>query len=248
MKAIRITLLLAVAAVLAAPVLADSVITMKSHSDPIMGQPARDETTTTWVGKDRMARLGGDTSFIIRSDLKKLYIIDPVAKTYSELDLPVDMTKYFPPEMQAQIGAMMQQMKMTAKITPTAEARKIGAWNTKLYKAEIANAMGMKLDIDMWVSKDLGIDATAYRDLANSLQGLQLGFEDVAKEMAKIDGISVLTETTMSIMGNTMKSREEVVSAETKAAPAGTYDVPPGLTKETFNPMKGAQKAGGGEK
>jgi hypothetical protein len=242
MKAFRIAVLIVLAAALAAPALADTLLTMKSHTDPVMNQPAKDETTTTWVGKDRLARLGGDSSFIIRADQNKIYIIDAAAKTYSELDLPVDLTKYFPPEMQAQIGAMLPQMKMTVKITPTDQARKIGNWNTRLYKAEIANAMGMKMDIDMWVTKDIAIDLAAYKSLANSLQGLQLGFEDVAREMAKIDGISVLTENTMSIMGNTVKSREEVVSAETKAAPAGTYDVPAGLTKETFNPMKGAAK------
>lgn len=245
MKATRITTLFVLAALLAAPALADAVISMKSHTDAVMGQPASDETTTMWVGKDRMARVGGDTSFIIRADQKKLYIIDTAGKTYSELDLPIDLAKYFPPEMQAQIGAMMQQMKMTVKLTPTAETRKIGDWNTKLYKAEIANAMGMKMDIDMWVTKDIAIDMAAYKDLAGNLQGLQLGFEDVAKEMAKIDGISVLTENTMSIMGNTVKSREEVVSAETKAAPAGTYEVPAGLTKETFDPLKSAKQGAG---
>jgi hypothetical protein len=245
MRASRVTVLLVFAVLLAAPALADTVISMKSHTDAVMNQPASDETTTMWVGKDRMARVGGNASFIIRADQKKLYIIDTAAKTYSELDLPIDLAKYFPPEMQAQIGAMMQQMKMTVKVTPTAEAKKIGAWNTKLYKAEIANAMGMKMDIDMWVTKDIAIDVAAYKGLASSLQGLQLGFEDVAKEMAKIDGISVLTENTMSIMGNTVKSREEIVSAETKPAPAGTYDVPAGLTKETFDPMKAAKKGGG---
>lgn len=242
MKAFRIAVLIVFAAALAMPALADTMITMKSHSDPVMNQPAKDETTTMWVGKDRLARLGGDSSFIVRADQKKLYMLDSTGKTYSEIDLPIDLTKYFPPEMQAQIGAMLPQMKMTVKLTPTDQAKKIGNWNTKLYKAEIANAMGMKMDIDMWVTKDIAIDLAAYKDLSNSLQGLQLGFEDVAKEMAKLDGISVLTEITMSIMGNTVKSSEEIVSAETKAAPAGTYDVPAGLTKETFNPMKGAAK------
>ncbi len=242
MKALRIAVLIVFAAALAMPALADTMITMKSHSDPVMNQPAKDETTTMWVGKGRLARLGGDSSFIVRADQKKLYMLDITGKTYSEIDLPIDLTKYFPPEMQAQIGAMLPQMKMTVKLTPTDQAKKIGNWNTKLYKAEIANAMGMKMDIDMWVTKDIAIDLAAYKDLSNSLQGLQLGFEDVAKEMAKLDGISVLTEITMSIMGNTVKSREEIVSAETKAAPAGTYDVPAGLTKETFNPMKGAAK------
>jgi hypothetical protein len=242
MRAFRVTVLLVLAALLAAPALADTVISMKSHTDAVMNQPASDETTTLWVGKDRLARVGGDTSFIVRADQKKLYIIDAGDKKYSELELPIDLAKYFPPEMQAQIGAMMQQMKMTATVTPTDQAKKIGAWNTKLYKLEIKNAMGMTITSDMWVTKDLTIDLSAYKDLTSNLQGLQLGFEDVAKEMAKIDGVSVLTETTMTMMGNTLKSREEVVAAETKAAPAGTYDVPAGLTKETFNPMKGAQK------
>ena len=245
MRAFRITVLLVLAALLAAPALADSLITMKSHTDAAMGQPARDETTTVWVGKDRMARVGGDTSFIIRADQKKLYMVDTAAKTYSELDLPVDAIKYFPPEIQAQIGPMLQQMKYTAKVTQTAETKKIGAWNATLYKAEIANATGVKMDIDMWVTKDLAIDVSAYKALANSLQGLQVGFEDVTREMAKIDGIAVLTESTISVMGNTVKSREELVSVETKAAPAGTYDVPAGLVKEAYDPMKAAKQGGG---
>ncbi len=240
------TALIALAVVgLAVPALADTQVTSKTHSDAFMGQPARDETSTTWIAKDRMARLGGDASFIIRLDEKKLYMIDHSDKTYSAIDLPIDLAKYFPPEMQAQIGAMMQQMKMKAAVTPTEETKKIGEWNARRYAVAISNAMGMKIDIDMWVSKDVDIDMSAYKDMVVNMQGLQMGFEDVSKEMMKIDGMTVLSETTMNMMGQTMKSREEVVSIEKKAAPEGTYAIPAGYKEEAFNPMKSAQKQGG---
>lgn len=239
-----IALLALTALGLVVPTFADTLVTSKTHSDPFMGQPAKDETSTTWIAKDRMSRVGEDASFIIRLDQKKLYMIDHSDKTYAVVDLPIDLGKYFPAEMQAQIGAMMQQMKMTATVTPTDETKKINQWMARRHAVAISNAMGMKIDIDMWVAKDVDIDMSAYKDMVINMQGLQMGFEDVSKAMAAIDGMTVLSETTMNMMGQTMKSREEVVSIEKKAAPAGTYDVPAGYKEETFNPMKAAQNQG----
>ncbi|MCU0223187.1 MAG: DUF4412 domain-containing protein [Acidobacteria bacterium] len=246
MKAFRIAVLIVLAAALAAPAFADTLLTMKSHSDGGMGQPPSDETTTMWLAKDRLCLLSGDTAVIVRADQKKLYMIDTTSKTYSEFDLPLDILKYYPPDLQAQIGPQLAQLKYAAKLTPTAESKKIGAWNAKLYKAEITNPMGIRLDMDLWVSKDIaGIDVPSYKELAFTLQGFQPGFEEVTRALATIDGISVLTEKTVSIMGTTVKSREELVSVETKPAPAGIYEVPAGMTKEAYDPRKAVQKAAG---
>ena len=245
MKATRITALFVLAALLAAPALADSLITKKSSQEAFMGKPASEETSTVWVGKDRMAMAGGATSVIVRADQKKLYIINTAGKTYSELDLPIDLAKYFPAEMQAQIAAMIPQLKLTAKVTPTEETKKIGAWNAKLYKVELTSA-ATTVNMDVWATKDVALDFTALRGLESAVQGLgSFGAEEMAKEMGRIEGIEVLKEMTIAVMGNTLKRREEIVSVETKAAPAGTYEVPAGLTKEAYNPMKAAQGGGG---
>ena len=98
--------------------------------------------------------------------------------------------------------------------------------------------MGMKIAMVMWVTKDLKVDMAAYKDLIKYTQELSPMTADMVKEMAKIDGIPVLTETNTDAMGTTMKNREEVVSAEEKAAPAGTYDVPAGYKVEAFDLMK----------
>jgi hypothetical protein len=56
-------------------------------------QPAKDSTEVTWIGKDRMRIEDGNDVTIVRTDLKKMYMLDMQAKTFTALDLPVDIEK-----------------------------------------------------------------------------------------------------------------------------------------------------------
>ena len=73
---------------------ADQVIKGNKHTDAfsMAGQsyPAKDEETTTWLGKDKMRRDEGETTTLIRLDENKMYVIDNTDKTYSEIDLPFE--------------------------------------------------------------------------------------------------------------------------------------------------------------
>lgn len=220
----------------------DYLIKKKRHTDAveIMGQsqPAKDEGGTTWMGQNMMREDEGQTkSTIVRFDLKKIFIIEHDKKQYAEIDLPVDFDKILPP----QAKQMMQMMNVTAKVTETQEAQTVNEWNCTKYLVEIGlSMMGMEMPMkmEMWVTKDLGIDMEQYTEFYTEMLSLQPMFKDFTAEFQKIDGYPVKTEMTMSMMGTETRTLEEVISVEELDPPAGTYDIPEGFTKtDTYNPF-----------
>ncbi len=222
---------------------ADFLIKKKRHTDEvkIMGQtqPAKDEEGATWLGRDKMREDEGQSkSTIVRFDLKKILVLEHDKKQYAEIDLPVDFEKVLPP----QAKQMMQMMNVTAKVTETEETQTLNEWGCKKYLVEIGiSMMGMEMPMkmEMWVTKDLGIDLDQYEQFYSEMLSLQPMFKDFTEEFKKIDGYPVKTQMTMSMMGTETNSLEEVISVEEMDAPAGTYDIPEGYTKtETYNPFE----------
>ena len=99
---------------------ADIKIVKMAHRDgfTMMGQtqPPSDVEQTTWIGADRMFMDQGDTATIVRTDTGKLIVINYTHKTYSILDLPIDLEKLLPPEMAQGFLAMMT---FEVTVTPT---------------------------------------------------------------------------------------------------------------------------------
>lgn len=221
---------------------ADSLLTLKSHTDAFqaMGEtlPARDVEVRIWVAADRLRRDEGETSMILRLDRNKLYVVSHAEKTYSELALPVDFVRLMP-KGQEQVGELWaQQMKLAVKVGPAGESRRIGRWNARRVEVEITNATGMKIASTLWVSPEV----EAWRNLNRltaALAGLQPGAADWVRELEKIEGFPILREDSVEAMGSRFKSREELVSAETREAPAGLYDPPAGYQPKPFNPLEG---------
>lgn len=221
---------------------ADFYIKKIKHTDAvtIMGQtqPAKDEEGATWMAEDKMREDEGKSrTTIIRFDLKKIFVLDHDKKEISEIDLPIDLEKALPSEAKQ----MMQMMQVTPKVTATDETQKIKDWNCKKYLVEIAISMmgmNMPMKMEMWVTKDVGIDLKLYEKFYSELLSLQPMFKGFTEEFKKIEGYPVLTSFSMSMMGTETKYREEVVSAEKKDAPPGTYDQPQGYTKAAYNPFQ----------
>lgn len=226
--------------VFAGPALtSDTVITKAKHSDAVsmMGheQPAKDTVEVTWIGKDHMRVEDGEDVTIVRADLKKMYKLNTAAKTFSTVDLPLDMKKYVPAEVAPMIEHMMGQMKVT--VTPTTETKKIKDWNATRYTMTMSMPMGASVTQEIWATKDITIDPAAHEMRISFLSADPMVGAAMASEMRKVDGVPVLSETTMVVMGNESMSREEVTSIEQKEAPAGFYDVPAGFTEKPFDPM-----------
>lgn len=242
-RLLALVLTLALVAAWGPAAAADTLLKMKSHTDAMemMGQtrPAEDDEITFWIGDGRAVRSDGDTAIVLRTDQGKLYMIDHGAESYSVIDLPVDIAALLPPEMKAQMDQMLQAMEMTATVEPTDERKEINGWDTRLYRVHLQNQMGIQIDSQVWATDEIAIDSASFESMYRAIASLQPGGAAAADELLKIEGVPVLTETTIQGMGGSSSSREEVVSAETMDAPAGTYDVPEGYVEKAFNPMGG---------
>lgn len=202
---------------------ADTLLTLKSTTT---GTPASAEPTTVevWVGEKQISRSDERSTMIVRPD--EMVVINHADKTYTVLELPIDFDQLVPPE-QKQVAEMF---KLTGKVTATDERKKVGEWNARRYDVELSNARGMAVDTVVWATKEIDIDHPTYQKLAAQTMATA-GGADLVTEMAKIEGFPVLQETTFDMAGQTVSSREELVSVEEKDAPPGTYAVPEGYTE-----------------
>ena len=216
-------LLLLLAAI---PALADTLLTVRSSIEGLKIAPSQAEPIRIWIGGekgDRLRRDEGDTSYVLRLDRGKLYVINHTDKTYSEIPLPVDAQKIgAPPEMQVK-----------AQVTATGETKKIGSWNVRKYRVDITNPAGLHLDTTVWASPDVASHQALTR-LAASIAALQPGSADWALKLGQIEGFPVLQEANVTMGTSHFKTREELVGIETKDAPAGAYDPPAGYTVQPY--------------
>jgi len=216
-------------------------IQQKSHTDAVemMGQsqPAKDEISHLWLGEDRMASHGLEQSVIINLKDNKMYMINHQEKIYIEMELPLDISKYFPP----QFSQMMKNM--TVEVNPTEEMKKIGDWNCTRYDVEV-NIMMMVTNQKVWASTEVPFDWKLYSEkmLPKLIQGTMMLSEDSAEEFMKIKGFQIKTESSMNIMGTEVKSLSEVVEITEKDAPAGTFDPPSDYEKKEKFTMEDLQR------
>jgi hypothetical protein len=220
---------------------ADIKVVKMTHQDgfTIMGQtqPPEDREQTSWIGNDRMYMDQGGTTTIVRLDLMKLYVIDHDTQSYHVLDLPIDLSKLVPPEMQP----MLAMMQFEVTVTPSDEHKQVGEWNARRYDMTMTSQM-FSMKSTMWVTKVAGYDPKAFNDMYVHLNSLQPGMADAVKEMTKIEGLVVEQKGVMTMMGNEVGTSEKTVSIEDMPAPAGTYDPPADYTEKPFDFMARMQR------
>ncbi len=223
-------LLLLLAAAPALPAQADTLLTVRSSIEGLKIAPSQAEPIRIWIGGekgDRLRRDEGDSSYVLRLDRGKLYVINHAEKTYSEIAVPIDAQKMgAPPEMQVK-----------AQVTATGETRKIKDWNVRRYRVDITNPAGLHLDTTVWASADVASHQALTR-LAVSIAALQPGSADWSVKLGQIEGFPVLQEADVTMGNSHFKTREELVSVETKDAPAGAYDPPAGYTAQPYTGLQ----------
>ncbi len=236
MRTLRI---LTSAALLCAPVFAaptDTMMVRKVHTEAMKGgpveRPAKDETQTIWIAKDRVRVDSDESSVIVRIDQKKMYMLDPKEKTYSVIDMPLDMKKYLPANMAESYDKMKASFQ--AKVTATDETKKIKDWNAKKYEVSLSGGMGGMTE-EIWTTKDISIDASAFLEMVRMRAMMMPGGDAMMDELKKLDGVPVMADRTQKTMGGAVKTHEEVVSVEQKDAPAGSFDVPKDYKEKPYD-------------
>jgi hypothetical protein len=167
---------------------------------------------------------------IMHFDKKIMVRLDPVAKTYSEMDMDEmgggkQMAK-IPPEQRKMMESMMQSMQ----VTPTDETRVINGYKCRKYLVSF-----MMMNGEYWLSKDV----KGYEELKSIGAKMAKNFENnpmlkqmnVAAMMDKLDGFPVQTVT--QVMGGSVTST--LVKMEKKPLSDDLFKVPAGYTAK---PMK----------
>jgi hypothetical protein len=220
---------------------ADIKVVKQTHQDgfTIMGQtqPPEDRQQTSWIATDRMYMDQGSNVTIVRLDLMKLYVIDHGTKSYHVLDLPIDLSKLVPPEMQP----MLAMMQFEVTVTPTDERKQVGEWDARRYDMTMTSQM-FSMKATMWVTKVDGYDPQSFNSMSVHMNSLQPGMADAVKEMSKIDGLVVEQQGIMTMMGTEVGTSEKTTSIENIEAPAGTYDPPADYTEKPFDFMARMQR------
>jgi len=223
---------------------ADVMIKQKDHTDAfeIMGQaqPAKDMVSVIWLG-DGAARMdqADTTSWLMFSGSDVIYQLNHKEKTYSEFR-PEDEKKGMPDlkgddvDKSSRMGDMMKQMagmmKIEVTVSPTDETMKIGDYNCKKYIVESKMGMGGS-SAETWATQDIDIDYKLYRSISKAFMSMIPGYAESTKEMQKIKGLPVLTNTTTNTLGTEVKSTSELIEYKKEAAPPGTFQIPEGYTK-----------------
>ncbi len=179
-----------------------------------------------------------ESSIIVRLDLNKIYILDHSKKTYSEIDLPVEIEKVLP----AEAKQMMDVIKIkSSSIREAPEIQTIGGWLCQKFLVEVEISMmemSIPMKMEIWASRDIGIDLSAHKEFYSAILSLNPFTKDLAEGFKKIEGYPVLAISSMKMMGTETKEREEVVSVEKKDAPAKTFKLPKGYEKIPYNPFQ----------
>lgn len=203
--------------------------------------PAKESRQTVWVGADRLRFEDEATTIVVRMDQKKLWILDPRGKAYSQLDLPIDPAKFLPQEA---LSAYAQLAASTsATVTATDETKTIGAWQTRRFQIVATLPVDQKVASTVWATRDLPIDLGSYQTMNGMLSALQIGGERLAGELRKVEGVNVRVERVRTVGDAELRQVEEVTSAETKDPAVDTYSVPEGWSEKPFNPFESVLRA-----
>lgn len=218
---------------IAHPVHADIYMEQKQHTDPVtmMGQqqPATDIIDKIWISKDKMRSDNAKRSVITRMDQKKIYVLNHQQKTYNEISLEPRQSQ----QTDSQNTMAMQMMQGMAQqieivISPTNETKKISKWNCKKYIQEMKTMMGPITTI-IWATEDIKVDTPLFEDFYSTSMMIQPGAgastEKIKKELQKVKGIYVFTETITFMMNTRIRSTTELLEYKDAKAPPGTYDM-----------------------
>lgn len=236
MKPIRSLACLAVLLAAALPARADTVLLIANHVDEMsmMGQttPAQDSTYEYWFGDDAIRYDMDTTSIVIRVDEKLAYFINHEEKKYSEMKLPIDFDEMVGPEM-AQM--MKQMMTGSTKVTPLGEEGSFGGHACDFYHVDLTMGM-MKSAMKLCLADDLPVDYSKFKELM--VTQAEMGpSQEWMKELTRLEGFPVRSETQTTVMGKTFGSWQELRGVEQREAPAGAYGPPAGYAKVDYDPM-----------
>jgi hypothetical protein len=212
----------------------DLYIKTRNHTDEIsvgeQHQPATDTLGEQWIGKGEVAFISPENTIILNTGKNTIDLIYPATKVYVESALPLDFIGLLPPE----IVPVVKNMNLSIAVSTTGKTKMLKEKLCREYNLTINSNAAPLIKMIVYATTDIPFDLKNYMEVQSSMFKTQMiGFNEASrKELAKIKGVWMASDTTVESMGNTAHSTTEVIEIVRKNAPAGTYAVPPGYTRK----------------
>ena len=204
------------------PLFADITIVQKVASGPVMGQPGGTDIMTMKIkgSKARIDHTNSKSFQIVDLSEQKVYTADPDKKTV--MVLPLDMMK--------QVGsAVMGTAGGTINFKKTGRTEKINGYNCEEYT--MSSEGMMKLSGNLWVTKDF--DTGEYGPFKEFSESFLKGM----KANNAPEGMTIRSNTKMSLMGQDISASNEVQSVSREPVPDSAFTVPADYTKQEMPKM-----------
>ncbi len=214
-------------------------------------------TATEYMTSHRLRMSDGSSDTIIDAAAGSITHIDHGKKEYSvmtvaELEAAMQAAnaqmkaaqaqaeaamKDVPPEMRARMQQMMggaAQPMAGLTVTAGAGTRKVAGYDTRAY----VMSMGTAMQTQLWTSTALQppMQPGEMMRLQSLLNPMMKGAGAAVDEFKKIQGLTLASRTSFSMMGRTMESSREAVEVKTTAIPAVTFALPAGY-KQVPSPL-----------
>lgn len=210
----------------------DGLTLHKKESTTGMGQN-REGTSTVYFSGNVVRQDSSDGSdFLLYFDQRKFVTIDHNKKTYSELtfdelearlnELSDKAQNLDNPQARAMLEKMMGAKFGEVSVTKEGPGGEIAGFDTERYTIVVA-----PLNIEVWAAPELEVPELYYDSL--KLRAPPNPMFDMGKmfeAMKEIDGMSLKTQTSFSMMGQSSTTISEVTSVEEGAIPASTFEIP----------------------
>jgi hypothetical protein len=218
---------------------AEIYIKTKTHFHELRPIPAKDVFCNIWLNSNKYVEEGKTYKIILHSDKNIIYLIDHKDKSFVASSIPLDMAKVLPPPT----AEIYSGGRMSLTVNPKGQTKKFGYWNCSGYdlKSTVNNfkLLGtIELKSTIWATTEVPFDWKTINEkflihlYPFSSGTLSLFTREMSKELQKINGYQIASETSSGVLEVIMKSSFTVMEIVKKAAPAGTFEVPTGYTQK----------------
>jgi len=183
------------------------------------------------------ARLDQDVeSYILRTDLGKLFVLNHQTKVCSAVDLPIKLEAYIPEGSQDVAPKAMEILTSDMKLTDTGEVRTLGSWPARRWRANVVFPfLGSSDEYDFWVSTAPDLDPRSYKELMTSIYALDPRIRDWIDEILALEGVVIRSEARKG-SGQSLRinTTTELLSIREEEIDSKHYEVPEGYNQVPF--------------
>jgi len=206
-------------------------------TDGVMGQKGQESTSVTYLSSDAIyEKSSAGNDFLIRFEGGSVLSINNKEKKYSEYTFE-ELNNALASaggdseenkEAQAMMKKMMGNMTKEAKLEKIGPAENIAGYSTVKYELTMSPML-----ITIWAAPDLPMPDAYFDNMKlTAAKNPMFDLSAMFDSFKQIDGVGMKTETVFTMMGMTVKTREEVVKVEKGSFPEVT--VPAGYKKQSM--------------